>query len=59
MLGRIHCWGKVFLGSCECAIPLLLLLLSFSATVLVRAVQKARDRDLLFYLREKEICRTD
>lgn len=30
--------GEVFLGSCECAIPLFLLLLSFSATVLVRAV---------------------
>lgn len=38
ILGRIHCWGKFFLGSCECAIPLFLLLLSFSATILARAV---------------------
>lgn len=57
--GSTSYWGKLFLGSSPSSLLLLKFFVSFSVTVLVRAVQKAGNRDTLFYLREKVIYRTD
>lgn len=62
-LGRIHCWEVSFPGIVPgCHLPLPAFAQQLSAAQLrlplFRAVLKARDGDLFFYVKEKEIYGT-